>query len=292
MAMNNVFDQGACGSCWASATAVMLRAHTDIYHTHRNLSVQQLVSCVPNPEQCGGSGGCNGSTGELALDYVYHNGLGNDAEFPYEDRDKPCPAHMLARNSYPAPQPNSLSLLAAPGELAQAGSAEAFASPAMQFGMVGWSRLPVNKLQPLYHALYREGPVAVSIVAGYAWNAYISGIMNNCTQQDMVVNHLVVLFGYGEDENVGAKYWHIQNSWGSNWGEAGKIRMIRQDDHKEQSFCGWDHDPKVGTGCEGGPEKVYVCGSCGILYDNVVAHFHGTTPQAQVMLERRGELLG
>merc|ERR1719379_2665596 len=105
MAMNNVFDQGACGSCWASATAVMLRAHTDIYHTHRNLSVQQLVSCVPNPEQCGGSGGCNGSTGELALDYVFYNGLRTKSEFPYQASDEACPKSMLAKNAKPIPQP-------------------------------------------------------------------------------------------------------------------------------------------------------------------------------------------
>jgi len=288
-AMNEIFDQGACGSCWASATAVMLRAHTDIYQQHQNLSVQQLVSCVPNPEECGGSGGCNGSTGELALDYVYYNGLRNDLEFPYEERDVVCPDHLGARHPDPAPQPNSSSFLAIrPAALDQA---TAFLSPASSFGMVGWSRLPANKLQPLYHALYREGPVAVSIVAGYAWNAYVSGIMNNCSQQDMVVNHLVVLIGYGTDDSIadGTKYWHIQNSWGDRWGEDGKIRMIRKDDAEEESFCGMDTDPLIGTGCKGGPSQVWVCGSCGILFDNVVAHFQGTSHSAQLMLQRRGQ---
>merc|ERR550537_118810 len=109
---------------------------------------------------------------------------------------------MLAKNINPIPQPISSSFLAQTVK-------EPFASsPALAFGMIGWSRLPVNKVMPLYNALYREGPVAVSVVAGYSWNAYISGIMNNCTTQDMVVNHLVVLFGYGADLMVGAKYWH------------------------------------------------------------------------------------
>lgn len=310
-----IFDQGACGSCWASASAVMLRAHTDIYSKHRNLSVQQLVSCTPNPEQCGGTGGCNGSTGELALDYVYHNGLGSDEHFPYKDTDMPCPSHLRAKNPHPVPQPNySLApapsmLSASPLELdfyAEGGDIEhgrfgspgmhsdrqtdqTFTSPAQQMGMIGWSRLPVNKVLPLKHALYREGPIAVSIVAGYAWNAYVSGIMNNCTAQDKTVNHLVVLTGFGVDDHVGVKYWHIQNSWGTNWGEKGKIRMIRKSNRREERDCGMDTDPSVGTGCKGGPSQVRVCGSCGILYDNVVAHFHGSTPSALEMLERRGQ---
>jgi len=280
--MKEVFDQGGCGSCWASATTVMLRSHTDIYQHHHNFSVQQLVSCVPNPQECGGAGGCNGSTGELALDYVMHNGLGTD--LVYRDSDYPCPQIMVAKNIFPMPQPNRSSFLAMQRREPEASSL----SPASGFGMVGWSRLPVNKLEPLFRALYQEGPVAVSIVAGYAWNAYISGIMNNCSAQDTVVNHLVVLTGYGRDTDVDAKYWELQNSWGTEWGEHGKMRMIRQDDAKEEAFCGMDNEPLVGTGCKGGPPQVWVCGSCGILFDSVVAHFHGTTPSALEMMQRRG----
>jgi len=284
--MNEVFDQGACGSCWASATTVMLRAHSDIYQSHKNFSVQQLVSCVPNPQVCGGTGGCDGSTGELALDYVQHNGLSDTTELPYEARDVVCPHELTARRPNPIPQPNSSFLAFSPGDHA---ALQQDASPAHKFGMVGWRRLPVNDVQALKHSLYREGPVAVSVVAGYAWNAYVSGIMDNCSTDDTVVNHLVVLIGYGAEPSLGTKFWQIQNSWGNHWGEQGHIRMIRHDDKEEQEFCGMDKEPKVGTGCEGGPAQVYVCGSCGILFDNVVAHFQGSTPQAQEMLQRRGQ---
>jgi len=282
-AMKDIIDQGACGSCWASATVAMLRAHTDIYSVHKNFSIQQLVSCVPNPELCGGSGGCNGSTGELALDYVQHNGLDEDSAFPYHESDISCPANMVAKNLIPMPQPMSSSFLSV-----KRTPEASEASPAMGFGMVGWSRLPENSLSALYHALYQEGPVAVSVVAGNAWNAYVAGIMNNCTKEDHVVNHLVVLIGYGKDTAVDAKYWLIQNSWGDSWGEAGTVRMIRQDDDSEGKFCAWDKEPLIGTGCKGGPDKVWVCGSCGILYDNVVAHFTGTSATAQEMIQRKG----
>jgi hypothetical protein len=114
--------------------------------------------------------------------------------------------------------------------------------------------------------------------------------MNNCSSQDMVVNHLVVLIGFGRDPEIDAKYWKIQNSWGKRWGEGGHVRMIRQDDTQEEAHCGMDENPLIGTGCKGGPSKVWVCGSCGILYDSVVAHFQGTTAMAQEMTIRQASV--
>lgn len=283
-AMKQIVDQGGCGSCWASATIKMLEAHTEIYSKPESLSLQQLVSCTPNPEQCGGNGGCNGSTGELALDYVMHNGLLSESALAYSASDVVCPANMKAKNANPVPQPNASSFLAI-RQLAPA------AYPAQRFGMFGWRKLPANELSPLYAALYQEGPIAVSIVASNSWNAYSSGIMNNCSATDVVVNHLVVLIGYGVDDQAqNTKYWQIQNSWGPEWGEGGHIRLIRQDnDTAEKGFCGMDNDPSVGTGCKGGPSQVWVCGSCGILYDNVVPHFQGSTAMAQEMMRRRSQ---
>lgn len=37
--------------------------------------------------------------------------------------------------------------------------------------------------------------------------------------------HLMVIFGYGESDGV--KYWNVQNSWGKNWGDGGRIKVER-----------------------------------------------------------------
>ena len=35
---------------------------------------------------------------------------------------------------------------------------------------------------------------------------------------EIIGSHAVLLVGFGETDN-GTKYWEVQNSWGSNWGD-------------------------------------------------------------------------
>merc|ERR1719401_2575081 len=58
---DRVRDQGSCGSCWAIATVGVLEAHYEIYSSNgslRTFSAQQTLECTPNPDECGGKGGC------------------------------------------------------------------------------------------------------------------------------------------------------------------------------------------------------------------------------------------
>merc|ERR1719281_1642143 len=56
-------NQGGCGSCWAFSTAETLESHIAIKTGKlMKFSPQEFVSCVPNPNHCGGTGGCQGST--------------------------------------------------------------------------------------------------------------------------------------------------------------------------------------------------------------------------------------
>ena len=61
-------DQGGCGSCWAfSATQSIESAVFMATGTLPVLAPQELVDCIPNPNSCGGSGGCEGSTEEYGF---------------------------------------------------------------------------------------------------------------------------------------------------------------------------------------------------------------------------------
>jgi len=283
-------DQGQCGSCWAVASKSVLDAHHEIYMgSVRNFSAQQIVSCVPNPRDCGGTGGCAGSTVELAFDWVVHNGLADENQVSYTATDE-TEAKAKCNESKILSMPTNAGLLGSHNSPSSNGMVMP-ARGGVAFGMHGYHMLERNKAEPLIMALYQHGPVATSTAAG-AWFEYSSGIFDDCPK-DTIVDHAVTLYGFGEDkvkaqplmpvmtkENGAAplfqsstkKYWLIRNSWGASWGEKGFIRMLRSDD--DDQHCGKDKDNSQGTGCKGDPQEVTVCGMCGFLWDSVVPHFH------------------
>jgi cathepsin L len=86
-------NQQSCGSCWALTSIAILEAHYEIHVSHeqpKEFSAQELVSCVPNPRHCGGKGGCDGATVELAMQYVMGKGLVTAQGAPYQAEDIKC----------------------------------------------------------------------------------------------------------------------------------------------------------------------------------------------------------
>jgi len=270
-ALSQVRDQRSCGSCWAVATSTVLQAHSEIHQgdKKRTFSEQDLVACVKNPHECGGQGGCRGATVELALKYVANHGLATEEERPYEGVDAMCTTADSSAgggNSVLSMQQlqdgdESSDDMSGPGVHQVHRS-----KPGWTLGLKAWERLPVNNYGALMGALIEHGPIAVSAAAD-GWPKYESGIF---TSDSKTVDHAVTLIGFGEDE-TGAKYWLIQNSWTNQWGEGGRIRLHRMD--TDSKNCGVDTQPELGTGCNGGPKEVTVCGDCGVLYDSVVPHF-------------------
>jgi hypothetical protein len=56
-----------------------------------------------------------------------------------------------------------------------------------------------------------------------AFGNYANGVFSACTSKE--INHAVLVVGYGTENGV--DYWLVKNSWGPNWGNAGKIKMRR-----------------------------------------------------------------
>lgn len=231
--VNNVKDQSACGSCWAFSTTSVFESHIAIQTGKLfNLSEQQLVDCVQNPHHCGGKGGCEGATQELGFDY-YHTtgGAIENSNYKYRARDGTCQDTKFPKVA----------------------------------SIDGYRQLKTNDYNDLLQTLATEGPVSISVDAT-TWSFYSGGILNfkDCGS---TINHAVVAVGYGEEN--GKKYWIVRNSWGSGWGENGYIRIAREDSAADVT-CAVDKDPASGSGCDGGPSQITVCGTCGIYSDSSI----------------------
>lgn len=101
----------------------------------------------------------------------------------------------------------------------------------------GYKQVKTNSLKGVYMALLKKGPLSIAVAAS-PWHSYGGGIFDACGYDENVdLNHAVVLEGYGEENGVG--YWLVRNSWGEEWGEGGYIKMLRE----EKAHCGWDTTP-------------------------------------------------
>uniref|UniRef100_A0A7S4C2E2 Uncharacterized protein n=1 Tax=Chrysotila carterae TaxID=13221 RepID=A0A7S4C2E2_CHRCT len=190
-----VKNQGSCGSCWAFSATEVLESHVAL---NTGLAVQEyapqeFVDCAANPKDCGGTGGCQGSTQWIAFNYSITHGMISAADYPYKGSDGAC-------------RVDSLSAVA---------------------GITGYERLPANDYAALMHTVATKGPIAVSVAA--SWGMYEEGVFDG--ECGTTIDHAVVLVGYGTENGV--DYWLVRNSWGASWGDGGYIKIRRFGDGKE-----------------------------------------------------------
>lgn len=230
-----VKDQGMCGSCWSFCSAETIEAYYALKTGQLAvLSEQMILDCTPNPQQCGGTGGCGGATIQLAYDTVIRfGGIPQEFTYPYESY---FGTNMQCQNASQRNTP--------------------FAK------ISSYVNLPTNEYQPIMDHLAHYGPLAI-VVDASAWQSYESGVFDSCSV-NATLDHGVQLVGYGHDPMLG-DYWLVRNSWSPTFGENGYIRLKRE----SSPVCGWDNQPLQGTGCPGGPSRQRVCGQCGILFGAV-----------------------
>lgn len=229
--LTKVKNQGACGSCWAFSAVETFESHLAIATGKPApvMSEQQVVSCSPNPDDCGGQGGCEGSTQPLAFNYTAKSGLSLESKYPYTGSTGTCRKAKIQADAI----------------------------------NTGYVVLPENNYTAMVNALANVGPVAITLAAGtIGWQLYGGGIfeggMSGC---GFDLDHGVQMVGYGSEN--GKDYWIIRNSWGAGWGEKGFMRIKRYGEGKEP--CGVDKHPQDGVACKGDDTPKTYCGVCGLL---------------------------
>jgi len=130
--------------------------------------------------------GCNGGWTEHAYNYVNRaGGIETDATYPY--------------TSYQ-------------------GVTGSCASDSSKFVISVASYTTISGESQMASYVQSTGPLSVCVDAN-SWNSYQGGIMSVCGQS---VDHCVQAVGV--DASTGG-YWKVRNSWNTNWGEEGFIRL-------------------------------------------------------------------
>ncbi len=192
-----VANQGDCGSCWAfSATGSLEAQHALHGSTLVSLSEQNIMDCTESKKY--GNMACLGGTMDKAFQYVIDNkGIDSEASYPYL-------AHTETTCRY-----NQANMAAT---------------------MSGFKDVPINEYA-LSEACLKVGPISIAIDASLeSFRFYKNGTYYEIQCSTTLLNHGVLLVGYGTD-GYGKDYYLVKNSWGTNWGMEGYIKMSRNRDN-------------------------------------------------------------
>ena len=200
--VSTVKNQETCGGCWAFSSSGAVESAYAIKNNILYNLSQQELLDCSYLNH-----GCNGGAMDLAFQYIIRNGLCTNLSYPYEAERGLC----QKRNCEPVVQ------------------------------IKNFSDVTQNNETALAQAVSKQ-PVSVAIQANKrSFQMYQSGIYNDpeCGTQ---LDHGVLVVGYGTDTDLNMSYWIIKNSWGTDWGENGYIR-IAKDIEDERGQCGIAMDP-------------------------------------------------
>jgi C1A family cysteine protease len=201
-AVTPVKNQGQCGSCWAFSTTGNMEGTIAIMYGSLISLSEQMLV------DCSwsyGNLGCSGGLMDNAFKYCETNGLCTEAAYPYTAKDGVCTSSKC--------------------------------TPSAHTHLKTYTDVAHNE-NSLGAAVDIE-PVSVAIEADQpAFQMYSSGVFSAPCGQNL--DHGVLVVGYGTSGTT--PYWKVKNSWGTSWGEAGYILMIRNQDE-----CGIANEPSYST---------------------------------------------
>jgi C1A family cysteine protease len=183
-----VKNQEQCGSCWAFSTVENIES---IWCIKNNLDCTTFTPLSPQEiVDCDTTdNGCSGGWPSNAYQFVIsEGGLETAANYPYTAQDGTCNF-----------QSNEVAVTISSWQYATQNSDES----TLQTNLVGWGALSV-------------------CVDASSWQDYTGGVLMaaDCTNN---IDHCVQLVGY--DMTQSTPFWIVRNSWGTDWGENGYIRL-------------------------------------------------------------------
>ena len=194
--VTSVKDQGLCGSCVAFATTGVLESNllkAGASMDGLDVSDQHLLDCGYGN---GYANGCKGAAGHIYA--KWYNDIAGGPEMVHELHYP----YVQMENNYQC-------------------KATGYWHPGYKIEKGLWDYDCSD--EEMMKLIYENGAVSTGVGVDTGFSYYSSGVYDTCTSTS--TNHAVVIVGWGTENGI--DYWIIKNSWGSNWGDQGYIRVKR-----------------------------------------------------------------
>jgi len=256
--ISGVKDQGLCGSCWAHSAAESMESYFALrYGQLPVLSQQQITSCTHSMLGCGGGSYVAGWLELASHGYgTKPSEAGLTVEWAYSYQDMFAPK---AEKKYTSECQN----ITAKFPIINPSGHHPFLYTCWPTANIsGYSYIKENDVDAMMSAIALIGPQSV-LVAAETWADYESGILQNnytsvaSNRSWQEIDHAVQMVGYGFDNDLQLNYWIIRNTWGTNYGEQGFIRLLRNP--QDDTPCGTLTGQKI-------------CGTSGVLCGGAFPH--------------------
>jgi len=223
--LNEIRDQGSCGSCWAFGGAEAMSDRACIQSNGAftaSLSTEDVLSCCVT---CGF--GCNGGYTAQTWKYFMNTGIVTGDLYdgagcrPYSIA--PC-VHHSDDTSRPNCEDVPSSSTPACNEVCQDSyTANPYSGDKHNTGS---SYKVPRAVQSIQEELMTYGPAEASFTVYNDFMSYTGGVYYHVTGKSLG-GHAVKIMGWGTDADSGMDYWLIANSWNYDWGEEGFFRIRR-----------------------------------------------------------------
>jgi hypothetical protein len=184
--MPPIRNQGQCGSCWAFGTTAAVEAAIAV-------ADKQLVDLAEQfPLDCNGQGySCGG--GYWIYDVYQKPGGVLEKDYKYTASDGSCQSSKVGH----------------------------------PYQIESFHSVQTGDIDGMKQAIYQYGAVGVTMAVCGSLPGYGGGVYDSTECNNAGTNHIVALVGW--DDTVphkhGSGVWILRNSWGSDWGENGYMRI-------------------------------------------------------------------
>ncbi|KAL3071666.1 hypothetical protein niasHS_016341 [Heterodera schachtii] len=240
------YAQGPCGACWAVTAARTLTDRICIARLKKGkktnssdprayVSVQFTLECTPDTK------GCSGGNPFYAWKYYRNltvsgtNHTMNTGCKPYKMPTTSNCVFSCRKEWLQQQYPNKAKTPKTPGRIPLFGTTwEVFLAEAIRMPVItGFTQLMAfNREKEMMREIMKNGPIQASHImyTGFSRCCEHNEIYEHSANSTLRKNvaHSLKVFGWGEEKGV--KFWHMANTFGADWGNAGMFRMRRGTD--------------------------------------------------------------